>query len=123
MQRNKALFVGMAVVALIALAGCGSLNALLTGQKLTPQARYYDALQTFNRNVTTYNEIYKMSPPEIQAKYKAQIDPAVKATSAALDSWKQFLNLPESVSKEQIWNDSIKNLLALLITSGIIKVE
>jgi len=87
------------------------------------EPRYYDALVTFNRNVEQYNAVYKLSDAATQAKWKANIDPIIRAASTALDSWKLSLNAPDAASKEAVWQDASKNLLAMLVASGIIKVE
>jgi hypothetical protein len=111
------------IIVLCLMCACLMACASLTGQTLTPQARYYDALKTFNVNTTAYLEIYKLSDAATQAKYKAQIDPVVKAASLALDVWKASLNAPDAATKEQLWNDTSKQLIALMIASGIIKVQ
>lgn len=109
------------IITLVAmLSGCATINALITNQKLTPEARYYDALQTFNRNVSQYNAIYKLSSPATQEKWKASIDPLIKAASAALDTWKANIN---SIDKEKLFQDAFRTALEVLISSGIIKVE
>ena len=121
---KRALQLGLLVMVVLSLMSCGgSINALIQGTELTPQARYYDALVTFNRNVETYNATFKLSDAATQAKWKADIDPKIKLANAALDSWKGALNTPTAPGKEQVWQDASKQLLALLISSGIIQVK
>ena len=113
----------MVLVALVTMTSCSQINALINKTELTPVAKYYDALRTFNSNVEQYNAIYKLSTSETQAKWKVQIDPLIKMASSALDSWKAALNSPSALEKEKVWEAAKVNLLAALVTSGIIKVE
>jgi len=105
------------------MTSCASINSLISGTELTPVARYYDALKTFNSNVEQYNAIYKLSTPATQAKWKGQIDPIIKIASSALDSWKAALNSPSALEQEKVWEAAKVNLLTALVASGIIKVE
>jgi len=120
---NSVMKVSILGAVILAVAACATINTLVTKQELTPAARYYDALVTFNRNVEQYNAVYKLSDAATQAKWKANIDPIIRAASAALDSWKLSLNAPDAASKEAVWQEASKNLLAMLVSSGIIKVE
>jgi len=120
---KRVMKVSILAAVILAVAACATINALVTQQELTPAARYYDALVTFNRNVEQYNAVYKLSDAATQAKWKANIDPVIRAASKALDSWKLALNAPDAPAKEQVWQDAAKNLLAMLVSSGIIKVE
>lgn len=123
MNRHLRMTVLALVVLGIGLSACATINALFTKKELTPAARYYDALVTFNNNVSRYLEVYKLSDATTQAKWKKDIDPVVKTASTALDTWKKVLNTSESASKEQVWTDISKELLILLISSGIIQVQ
>jgi Tfp pilus assembly protein FimT len=111
------------ILAVMMLLSCAQVKAWVQGTELTPAARYYDALVTFNRNVAQYLEVYKLSDKATQDKWKTQIDPAIKLASNALDSWKASLNTPTAPGKEQVWQDASKQLLAMLIAGGIIKIE
>lgn len=116
----RSVKVTLALMLVVMLAGCASINALVTDQKLTPEARYYDALQTFNSNVSQYNAIYKLSNVETKTKWKASIDPLIRAANSALDIWGQNLTAPD---KEQLFRDAFKSMVTILVSSGIIKVE
>jgi hypothetical protein len=122
-MKRKLGFIFTVLVALMFLTSCAQINALINKTELTPAARYYDALKTFNSNVEQYNAIYKLSDAATQAKWKAQIDPLIKIASGALDSWKLSLNSTSATEKEVAWNSAKTNLLAILVASGIIKVE
>jgi hypothetical protein len=111
------------LMAFVMIASCAQIKALFDKTELTPAARYYDALKTFNSNVEQYNAIYKLSDATTQAKWKAEVDPLIKIASGALDSWKLSLNSTSAVEKEAVWNSAKTNLLAVLVASGIIKVE
>ena len=111
------------MLALMTLVSCAQINAWVNGTELTPAARYYDALVTFNRNVAQYLEVYRLSPPDTQAKWKAQIDPIVQIASQALDSWRVALNTTSAAEKEQVWLDASKQMFAMLIVTGIIRIE
>jgi hypothetical protein len=122
-MKTKLGLVLMVLIALVTMTSCGQINALINKTELTPAAKYYDALKTFNSNVEQYNAIYKLSTVETQAKWKVQIDPLIRLASSALDSWKAALNSPSALEKEKVWEAAKVNLLAALVTSGIIKVE
>lgn len=114
------------LVVLILLAfivGCATINAIIEKKELTPPAKYYDALKTFNSNVERYLEVFKLSDAATQAKWKAQIDPLIKIASTALDSWKAALNSPTAAGKEEAWNKAKTNFISILLSSGIITIE
>ena len=114
---------GLIIGTIIALAGCATFNALITKQELTPPARYYDALKTFNSNVETYLQVYDLSNAETKTRWKASIDPVIKTADSALKSWKAQLNSPDALSKEEAWKEARKQMINMLITSGIIKIQ
>lgn len=122
-MKRKIGIIIMLVLSIFVMSYCASIKALFDKTELTPAARYYDALKTFNSNVEQYNAIYKLSDEATKAKWKAQIDPLIVLASNALDDWKSALNSPTATSKEAIWISVQKNLLTLLVSSGILKVE
>lgn len=122
-MKTKFGLILMMLVALVTMTSCATINALVSGTELTPAARYYDALKTFNSNVEQYNAIYKLSDAATQAQWKAQIDPLIRSASTALDAWKTALNTPTAASKEEAWKAVKAQLIPLLISSGIVKVE
>lgn len=111
------------ILVAIGAIGCATFNAMITKQELTPAARYYDALKTFNSNVETYLQVYDLSNAETKAKWKATIDPVIKTADSALKSWKAQLNAPDALSKEEAWKEARKQMIQMLITSGIIKIQ
>lgn len=110
-------------VLLVALMGCATVNAIIEQRELTPAARYYDALKTFNSNVETYLQVYDLSDAATKAKWKASIDPIIKMASAALNTWKLQLDSPNAVTAESDWKEARKQMINILITSGIIKIQ
>lgn len=121
-RKTDKLFVAI-VIAVIIGAGCATFNAMLSKTELTPAARYYDALKTFNSNVETYLQVYDISTPATQVKWKADIDPLIKAADNALKSWKTQLNAPDALTKEEAWKEARRQMITMLVTSGIIKVQ
>jgi len=113
------------ILALVAtmFVACATFNAMITKQELTPAARYYDALKTFNSNLETYLQVYDLSNAETKAKWKATIDPVIKTADFALNSWKAQLNAPSMLDKEEAWKEAKKQMINALITSGIIKIQ
>ena len=119
---RRKIYLSVALV-LVLCVGCATVNALITHKELTPAARYYDALKTFNSNVETYLQVYDLSDADTKAKWKATVDPAIKIASSALDTWKGQLNTPNAMTAEASWIEARKEAIRLLIESGIIKVQ
>lgn len=119
-MKRKIGILAVIMVAVLCVAACATINALVTEKELTPEARYYDALVSFNDNVERYLAVYDLAKPETKAKWKAQIDPLIRAASSALDTWKGSLEAPD---QEQLFKDAFRALVTALVTSGIVKVE
>lgn len=107
---------------MLAFIGCPGIQQN-PSTPLAPAAKYYMALKTFNVNVETYLQVYKLSDAATQAKWKASIDPLIKLAGDALDAWKASINAPTSSDKEKIWNAARVNFMGALVSNGIIKIE
>lgn len=83
---------------------------------LSPTAKYYDALATFNDVVESYIWHYQMVDAEKQAMLKEYIHPVLYEASAALDVWGQN---PASMANMQTFNVVFKRLQLLLIKYGV----
>lgn len=121
LDRKQKIIIALAVIVL------GAIIVMLTGcaqnMNLAPQAQYYSTLKTFNDNIETYLASYQSAVPEVQAKWKATIDPLILTANQALQAWRLSYGSATESQKEQIWLDEQKKFMKALVDLGILKVE
>ena len=111
----------LALVMLMVFSACSLLP--FRGAQLTPEQRYAEAVVTFNAIYETYLDEYDLATPEVQAKWKKDIDPKMADASLALRTWGSALRDGLSLEvKEQLFIH-LKNIAwKLLFDSGVVKV-
>ena len=111
----------LALVMLVALSACSLLP--FGGAQLTPEQRYAEAVVTFKAIYESYLDEYDLATPEIQAEWKAKIDPRMADASLALRTWGTALRDGLSLEvKEQLFIH-LKNIAwKILFDSGVVKV-
>lgn len=112
----------LALVLMVVFSACSLLP--FKGAQLTPEQRYAEAVVTFNSIYETYLDEYDLATPEIQAKWKANIDPKMAEASLALRTWGDAVRdgLSPEV-KEQLFIH-LKNIAwKMLFDSGVVGVE
>jgi hypothetical protein len=123
-KTDKLIIGAILIVAAIVLILMGmGMQGCTQTMNLTPSAKYYSALKTWDDNVELYNAAYRAAPPATQAKWKAKIDPLILAADKALMSWRLAYGTADYATKEAIWKDAQKQAMALLMEFGILKVE
>ena len=110
MMPKTRLLIVMLAIALISCAG-------VSNKKLFLQTKL-----EFNQHVTTYLKEFDAAPPEIQQKWREEIDPQITLTSSILDAWNASIQL--GVEKPGQMQDALdaKNALIDLIvkrTGGV----
>jgi len=112
----------LALVLLVALSGC--IPALMGGRAtLTPEQRYAEAVVTFNSIYETYLDEYDKATPEVQAKWKEEIDPRMADASLALRTWGTALRDGLSLEVKEQSFIHLKNIAwKMLFDSGVVKV-
>lgn len=88
--------------------------------KVSPEHTYLKALRHFNNTVEIYEENYQLQTPEIQAKWKEQIDPLVKITNTSLNAWGIAINNSQA---EINYRGALANLIQGLFSIGIVEVK
>jgi hypothetical protein len=83
---------------------------------LTPVAKYYDALTTFNDLVESYDWHYEIVDAEKQAVLKKYVDPVIERANTALDWWG---GSPGSTTRMQAYNAVFKELQLLMLRYGV----
>lgn len=122
MKRTDKILVGVLIAVALACLIMGMVGCAQTWN-LTPSAKYYSALKTFDQNIETYLVQYRAASPETQAKWKKNIDPLILAANQALQTWRLSMGTTSAASKEQAWLTAQRQVMGMLISSGIIKVE
>lgn len=120
-RRSSSIAVGLLFMIFL-LASCSALQNTVK-EPMTPKQNYLTALTVWNDQVTTYNAAYKGAGPETQAKWKAQIDPAIQLANAAIRAWGSSINTVDESAKFAEWERVRDKALTLLLGAGIIKVQ
>lgn len=113
-NRSKQIagFVCLAIF-LLAIVSCAA-------WKVSPEHSYLKALKHFNNTVEIYLDNYDIQSPEIQAKWKEQIDPLITSTDQALDVWGTMIN----DSQAQIdYQKTFGTLIQALLDIGIVEIK
>ncbi|MBW2003109.1 MAG: hypothetical protein JRI72_00630 [Deltaproteobacteria bacterium] len=113
MKRNKLsiIMIAFAVFALLAIAGCAG---------MTPLQKHTVAMGTHNRIIGDYLILYSQQTPEIQAKWKAKIDPIVKQLDDAMTVWDNaFTNKDDPEAKRQLYMAVKSQLFDLFFKYGV----
>lgn len=97
----------------VSLSGCGTWN-------ISPEHTYLKTLRHFNNTIETYEQHYQMQTPEIQIKWKKQIDPLVKVASTALNDWGIAISNPQA---ELNYRTALGELIQALFDIGIIEIK
>lgn len=106
-KRNKLI----AVIVLAFFVGCAGMTAL---QKHTM------AMGTHNRIMGDYLRLYDQQPPEIQAKWKAKIDPIAMQLDDAMTVWdNSFTNQDDPEAKRQLYMAIKSQLFSLFFKYGV----
>lgn len=107
-QKNKLIAV---IIALAFVVSCAGMTAL---QKHTV------AMGTHNRIVGDYLLLYDRQTPEIQAKWKADIDPIVRQFDDAMTVWdNSFTNQDDPEAKRQLYLAIKSQLFSLFFKYGV----
>lgn len=112
MKLKRERLIGITVLALLVFAGCAT-----TPFNLTPEAKYYTALDWYNDNLELYLTHFKAQTPEVQAEWKAKYHPIFQAGDIALTAWKG------KSQGEEGWTAAKKQILAALLTLNIVEVK
>ena len=88
----------------------------------TMEQRYLSSLKFFNQNVQMYLDAYDKATPEVQKKWKTNIDPIIEKASTTLDLWGTAIGTDTAETKEQAWNIMKDQFIRMLISFEIIKI-
>jgi len=94
-MRRKSLLLVIIFVA-ITLSSCYTMS---TG--LTEEQAYLAASREFTLSLSKYNDWYDMQSPEVQAKWKEELDPLFLTGNAVLNSWKMKIKAGEVGTMEE----------------------
>ena len=97
------------VLLLLLLTGCATVP-------LTPTARYYETLVTFNDFVESYDWHYAIVDAEKQAVLKKYVDPVIEKANTALDWWGKNTN---SMQRMEAYNTVFRELQLLMLRYGV----
>ena len=120
MRQFKVLSVFLLI---LIIAGCGAFQGQQPAQPMSPRQNYYTALKMWNDQFSTYLNAYEAAGPETKASWKKNIDPIVRAADQAIHVWGSSFGTADEAAKYQLWTDARNQALALLLGSGILKVE
>ena len=85
------------------LIGCATIN-------VHPEESYFKALRTFVTLSETYQTEYELQTPEVQADWKARIDPIILRIDKVLDVWGTTMSEEAEIEYSALYLEFIKAL-------------
>jgi hypothetical protein len=113
-RRRFALTAGLVILAIVAVSACASLSGT--------KSEYIAVSKEYTRVSKQYNDAFDLAPPEVQAKWYKEIDPAFDAADNALDAWRDSLGGDNAELRYQIFDRAFKALMSMLIRYKIVEV-
>lgn len=119
---RKPILLSMLAILVILISACGTMNNI--SPEVRPFAVYQKSLEVFNNNLRTYLDTRMLMTPEVQAKWKVEIEPTIDQASNALDAWGLVLaqGLDDAVAKAD-YNRLFTQMLALLMKYNVVEVK
>jgi len=113
-KRSRLLTAFLALALLF--SGCALIRST-DGRKAYAVAR-----TTFNSLCDSYLKAYDEASPEVQAKWKKEIDPQIRRASLALDIWKLSIDTGDEAAQAAVVKKALDELQAALIKTGVVAV-
>jgi hypothetical protein len=126
MKKRKILCVVLALFFIMGALGCATTSQPKTTEEKLDAAldAYLVARGQFNDFMQSYLAYKAVLTPEQQVSLGEQVIPKFEAADTVLDNWQDVvINGGFGYGNEQLWLSVKKDLVTILLQTGIIKIE